>query len=85
MTTDVKNLVNLLLQDFPDISPNSYDINNMKFDFMLKILPNFWSTLNGEKENTFLWRLIKLQISKLNLYDLVTPKKICNILEVDTY
>ena len=33
MTIDVKHLVNLLLLIF---NPNSYDINNMKFDFVLK-------------------------------------------------
>ena len=42
-------------------------------------------TLNGEKDYTSLWRLIKLQISKLNLFELVTKKKICRILNVDTY
>ena len=32
MTKDVKLLVNLLDAHFPDLRPNSYEINNMKFD-----------------------------------------------------
>ena len=42
---------------------------------MFKILPNFWSTLNGEKDN----KINELQISKLTLFELVTPRKIYSI------
>ena len=56
--------------DFPDINPNFYDINSMKFDFILKIL----SALNGEKDDPCLRRLTEFQISKLNLFELDQEK-----------
>ena len=52
-----------------------YIFPNSSFSF--KILPNFWSTLNGEKDN--------MEISKLNLFELVTPRKSCSIFNVETY
>ena len=39
MIIDVKHLVNLL--HFPDMNPNSYDINNMKFDLNLSVYVRF--------------------------------------------
>ena len=46
-----------------------------------KTLPNFWSTLYGEKDN----KINELHISKLNLFQLGTPRKISSIFNVDTY
>ena len=77
MRIDVERLVNLLLWIFL---------------MSTQILKHEWHkqheiwfctedlTLNGEKDYTSLWRLIKLQISKLNLFVLVTPRNIFSII-----